>query len=118
MNELTTLLESLASKLGTTTEYLWGVMIKQAPIDAFVGITLIIISFLLIIPYVRYIKWFAKNYQKCYDNDTEVGHWIAIVILAIILCIWLIISICDINNVVTALANPEYWALEQILNKI
>ena len=35
MNEQTTkLIEQLAQKLGTTTEYLWSVLLKQAPIDA------------------------------------------------------------------------------------
>lgn len=28
------LIEQLAQKLGTTTEYLWAVLLKQAPIDA------------------------------------------------------------------------------------
>lgn len=35
MNEGTErLLTQLAEKLGTTTEYLWAVLLKQAPIDA------------------------------------------------------------------------------------
>lgn len=35
MNEQTVkLVEQLAQKLGTTTEYLWNVLIKQAPISA------------------------------------------------------------------------------------
>ena len=34
MEQLTQLLAQLAERLGTTTEYLWGVLIKQAYINS------------------------------------------------------------------------------------
>ena len=36
--EIVELLQGLADKFGTTTEMLWGVLLKQAPINGFVRI--------------------------------------------------------------------------------
>ena len=45
MNDQTAkLIEQLAQKLGTTTEYLWSVLIKQAPIDALSRLAFFIVS--------------------------------------------------------------------------
>ena len=118
MEELTKLLSQLAEKLGTTTEYLWGVLIKQARIEAITGILDIILFIALLIPFYIYIKWFSKHYRKLYDNDTEILHWFITVIVGIIMVIWFFVCICDINNIITALNNPEYWALKQVMSLV
>ena len=69
MNDQTALLlKQLADKLGTTTEYLWAVLLKQAPITCTVQLTVIIITFiagvLLIIP---------TYYGYKEDSDSWVG---------------------------------------------
>ena len=118
MEELTGLLEKLAEKLGTTTEYLWGVMINQAPIDAIVGIVLIVLCALLYIPFIWYIKWMSRNWDDIVVDDMEITHVFASVIIGIIMIVFTIISICDINNIATAFFNPEYWALNKVLGLI
>jgi len=116
MEELTGLLEGLAEKLGTTTEYLWGVMINQAPIDAAIGIGLIVLCMLLYIPIIWYVKWVSKNWKnKIYDEDSEIAHMFLSIIFGILIIIFTTFNIRNIDNIFTALYNPEYWALNKVL---
>lgn len=63
MNEQTAkLLEQLASKLGTTSEYLWNILLKQAPIDA--TVTLLQTLFLF---FVGWGLW--KVHKKLIPSD-------------------------------------------------
>jgi len=118
MENLTKLLNELAVKLGTTTEFLWEILLKQAPIDAIVGISLIVLFLILIIPYVMYIKWFSKHCNELYKEDKESIHTVFCVIILIIMFALFIANICEINNTITAIFNPEYWALKEILKYI
>ena len=80
MNENTArLLDNLATKLGTTSEYLWSVLLKQAPISGWIAVVEIVIFV------------------------------VGIVAIAIIF---------NIHTAIIAFANPEYWALKEVLSSI
>lgn len=116
MNEQTTkLLETLAQKLGTTTEYLWSVLLKQAPIDA--TITLIQIGIVVLFNIILYKvhKRFIKS--DAYENY-DVGAPIFMVLMAVILLISDIACMLSLNSVVNGFFNPEYWALREIIGTI
>lgn len=115
MKDLTLLLSQLAEKLGTTTEYLWAVLIKQAGICIIQDCFFIVISILFIIGYILYVKYFIKNYQKLYDNDEEYGHGVITVILGCIAIIAIFVIMVGVEEIITCVYNPEYWALNQIL---
>lgn len=120
MNEQSTkLLEQLANKLGTTSEYLWGILIKQAPIDS----TITLVQFALIaiygiILYRLHIK-FSKETEdenSIYENDGVIQG-----IMVIGFIIFAILTICaffGIPSVFNGYVNPEYWALREVLNSI
>ena len=118
MENLTELLTKLAEKLGTTTEYLWAVLIKQATIEAYYSMMSIGLFILMLIPFYKYVRWFSKNYQEIYNNDYEILHWVITVVIGLIVIVWAIGSVCDIHTIMTALNNPEYWALQQVLKSI
>ena len=114
-------LTALAAKLGTTAEYLWGVLLKQAPITGAVDL-------LLTIAWVgAAVMWFAfvgrktttppetdENRYPCAEWDGEAAFfgWLSAYIFALIT--GLIVS-TNLASSVAALFNPEYWALAQIL---
>lgn len=120
MNEQSTkLLEQLAYKLGTTTEYLWGVLIKQAPIAATTQlcqtIGVIIFGFIL----WKIHKYLLKENDKGYSRYStyEEGAAIPMVIGLIIFMFCIIACFICFSDVINGYFNPEYWALDSILNK-
>jgi hypothetical protein len=115
-DKIINLLEKLSSKLGTTMEHLWNILIHQAYIEAFKNI--IIISFfiileMLIFKYViRYNK--IKNFADI-ESDFE---FIAVLLFIVILVFIIVITLNLVPETVDAIFNPEYWALNHILKLI
>ena len=115
-------LTALANKLGTTTEYLWGVLLKQAPITGLVDLGVMIS--LVVATY----WWFRLVQRKttpppateedrypsaAWTDDVGIGlAWMSIGFMVLI-CILVIATNAAIT--IAALFNPEYWALMQIL---
>ena len=119
MEELTKLLEVLAQQLGTTTEYLWTVLIKQA---MFAGITDIIFTLVVIVITVfffKWIKWSRNNWKdKYYYNDLEPLFYTGLVIGSIALFVCYMIIFIGLHVTLAAFFNPEYWALNRILGLV
>jgi hypothetical protein len=103
-------LTTLAAKLGTTAEYLWGVLLKQAPISGVVG--LLADAALL---YAVYFAWtrLLKVEFTGYDSDIKKGGAYLGLFIGSALC--LVAALGNLPIEVAALLNPEYWALRQIL---
>ncbi len=127
MNEKTTkLVEQLAQKLGTTTEYLWSVLIKQAPIDAtltlFQILLVIIFGIVLYKVHKRFLKedeeikkpYFNRNIYETYDEYAKYPMFILTIAFAFLI----VASIFSIEYVVNGYFNPEYWALNKVLSSL
>lgn len=113
-------LTSLANKLGTTAEYLWGVLLKQAPItgviELMVMVAWVVCAFLW--------TWFVlkkttrpkatdkERYPSAeWEQEAAFFAWLS----AFLLMFFVGVLISDgITRVTSALLNPEYWALRQI----
>lgn len=122
MNQTTEkLIRELANKLGTTTEHLWGVLIRQAAIS---GITnLIVVAAWLAIAWWFYSVIKRKTlvppetpedkYPRAeWDGDSAGIAW-GILWLSLAGCA--VIFGCTLESVIGSLVNPEYWALKQIV---
>ncbi len=120
MDKITELLTQLAAKLGTTTEYLWGVLVKQAPIEATVDIIQIIC--------VLIAGWGIYKLHLYFQKRPEDGNMIyyeyenaAPTIMVIVTVLWAImICLCigTISEIVAGFFNPEYWALQKVLHTV
>ncbi len=118
MNDITPLLEQLATKLGTTTEYLWAAMLRQAPIDGVVWIiqTVFVVASVFVLRSLSLVT--CRKIQS--DDWDELG----IIFGALLVLGWLFILILcvviffNISIILAAFFNPEYWALDQILSKL
>lgn len=121
MNENTAkLLEQLAQKLGTTSEYLWKVLLKQAPIDATVN--LIQIMLIMLFGLVLY-KIHRRLMKEDANNDTGYYKYeemaaIPMIIGGVVFAIMFIWAFCCIGDVVNGYFNPEYWALNKVLSSV
>lgn len=114
MNEQTAkLIEQLAQKLGTTTEYLWAVLLKQAQIQAMV----MLFQFLLIAIFGYVLLKIHKRLSVTKDYEEEnvvIPMAIGLIIFAF-LAIYAFFCIEDIFN---GFFNPEYWALSKVLSAV
>ena len=95
-------LSQLANKLGTTVEYLWGTLVKQARIE---GIIALCIPAVITVAYLAWltIVWSKTRKPKCADlihepaaweGDNATAAWASIGIIA---CIWLILVLVRVR---------------------
>lgn len=112
MNEQATkLIEQLAQKLGTTTEYLWSILLKQAPISAMIDLIYLIIATIMGIVLWKLHKYFAKEDE--YEDRAEVK--LTMVVLTFVWIMFFTICFFSIGDIINGFFNPEYWALKEIL---
>lgn len=116
--ETVELLEKLADKLGTTSEYLWSVLVNQAYVNAIGEVIFILIA-------TAFSYAMCKMHLHFMDRDNEYSYYekeevlgIPMIIGAIVMVLLIIGCICSVRSIVTGVLNPEYWALEQILETI
>lgn len=124
-NELNIALALLATKLGTTTEHLWGVILRQVPVNAAFdmlgGIVFIVLTAWWVhvvwrntmielpdpeYPRVQRAKWYAEG---------AVLAWGSALVAIFISCT--LIS-CGAPKWIAAFTNPEYIALKEVLSFI
>lgn len=110
--EIMVVLRELAEKFGTTTEFLWTVMIKQSYVTGITYICTFALSLVCIIIWNR-IAWHPKFWGT--DNEdlyivVNFGKFFGT--LAAVM--WVFIFLCSMVDVVTSLVNPEYWVLKQV----
>ena len=113
--EVTNLLQGLADRLGTTVEYLWGTLVRQAPIQAVTdSVYLIALGGLYWFLITRWRKFVKEN--TGYENEDSRAWFTAGIAIVGLIC-FLIASV-TISGIVSGFLNPEYWALERILSLI
>lgn len=109
------LIEKLAQKLGTTSEYLWGVLINQAKVSAFTSLVLVVFTLIFGIVLYKLHKRFSKKGTYNELDDLTVA---PMVVLALVFVISLGCSAYKIPNIINGFLNPEYWALKEVLDQI
>lgn len=119
MNEQTIkLIEQLARKLGTTSEYLWAVLIKQAPISALTDLLYFILVIIGGIILWKIHKYLSKDRGEDKNSIYYDEENIVIIPMFIVSIVWAIIFIAcffSIGDIINGFFNPEYWALKEVL---
>lgn len=117
-------LTALANKLGTTAEYLWGVLVKQAPITGVIDLVLMAALVLLTVMWCRFVmrKTTAPKpteedrYPHAdWEEEDAIAAWLS---AGVLVSFTVLIVMLHLATAMTALVNPEYWALRQILQLI
>ena len=102
------LLTQLATKLGTTVEFLWAVLLKQAFVSGIKSIIAIVLMWSITIALVVFLV--KKKFEDDSHDLPAIGASIALVLgFNCLLFLFL-----EGGNAITALFNPEYWALNHI----
>lgn len=110
--DINKVLEQLAIAFNTTVDAIYPILIKQAYVsgimDLLFGIALILLA--VAIATIIYKKW-----EAIYESDME---FIVVVIALIFSLVAVFIIPISIFSGITTLANPEYWALKDILSRL
>jgi len=115
------LIEALASKLGTTAEHLWGVLVQQAPISGVVDLVLCVAITAVMVRFVALVKHKTTTPERSKENPYPRAEWggdgaapLAWLAAFIAGMLALFFVINSVHGIVTAFVNPEYWALKQL----
>lgn len=104
---------SLAKKLKQPTEYVYKIMVKQQVVNS---ITWLIIGLLCISTVFTIKFWLNRIEKEQYDNTGWVTGLIFLCIVPSI--IGILVLVIQSGTIVTGFINPEYGAMQDIINLI
>lgn len=108
--EMVEFLDKLATQLGTTSQYLWAVLIRQAPIDGVVSL-----AQYAVIAWASWVwvRWFRKKRDYIPESTG-----MALIVTGVVLAITIIVAFFSVPDTVSSFVNPEYWALRKVLGAV
>ena len=108
-------LTALANKLGTTAEYLWEVLVKQAVVAGVVSIALAVLFLVSVVLSFILVKKALRVTTEKLGAEDKVLIWALYTLLS---CGPAGLAIGCIGKAVTCFVNPEYWALTKIISTL
>jgi hypothetical protein len=124
--ELLSRLDALAAKLGTTSDHLWAILIRQAKIVAIEDALWILMAIAFSVLLGKAALWVTRtekaNEKQEWNQRSPIAWDYGPVIffsgIAGVACLILdVLAFVSLFELPTLLLNPEYWALTQILQK-
>lgn len=109
------LLHALANKLGTTSERLWAVLVRQAPISGVTNLLLFTLSALGITKLAQF-WWKRLPDEDSYNRDDMLVPFF--LVIGILAMTWSIALMKSAEVIVADFFNPEFSALEYILREL
>ena len=116
VDKIDQLLRDLAEQLGTTSEYLWGVLVRQAPIEAIFQLLWMGGSLAGLLFCVIKATHLMKSEE--FKNDEAAP----VVSLALCLMGMIVLTLTALSSfdsiMIGGFLNPEYYALREILEAL
>lgn len=101
-------IDALAKKLGVTIEHLWGVLVRQAYVEAGFAIVWLVLGVGLLVGSARCISAYYRTRERWTDEMI-----FKTVVLAILSFLFFVVACIEVGDV-GYLFNPEYFALEKV----
>ena len=118
-------IDALAANLGVAAEHVYGALLKQAMVSGVRSLVFIVICLAVVYMVLRLLNRIITDVKEGNNDSIFVDGWgispagiIASFAGGIAMFILFIVILADISNATTALLNPEYWALKEILGMI
>jgi hypothetical protein len=123
MNEETlALIDKLATKIGTTGEHLWGVLLKQAPISSTIELLILLSTVFFTYRFSKYVRKHTKRYNEeggynaeCWCEEVRMVSLIALGCSYFGIILYLMFGFTDM---LSGFFNPEYWAFLKITSLV
>ncbi len=120
--ELKPALEKIAEQLGTTADKVWEITVAQAQVFAISEVIGIVNMLLILTLLISITKKAVSMAQKDNKNEAVYLPWLIVAVFcgfgASICATEIGIALSNTTSILTALFNPEYWAYQDILNKL
>lgn len=106
----------LSDKLGTVAPHAWEVMVRQSYVWAWtaIGTWIIAAAGAAFATYWAYFKWKTKDH---YEDDLDAPIIISRIVVAAAWMVLFILVVVSLPDVFTAMINPEYRAIMQLIGK-
>jgi len=115
------LIRELAAEFGATGKHLWEVMVYQAFVTGVTNVLIVVVMAVMSIGSFWYIKskttvpkptYDNEDPRAAWDNEKAASAWLFWGFLTMLACI---AGGGFLSEAITALSNPEYWALKKLL---
>lgn len=104
-------IDAIAAKLGVAAEHVYDVLLRQQVVD---GVTTLV-SYAVALPLIALSIRFL--YKKSDKYDLNIFGILAIV-MSVVFGLFLICGFVDCSDAVKKLANPEYYAIKEIIKAV
>ena len=117
-------IDAIAANLGVAAEHVYGAVLKQAMVSGLRSVVYIIICLAVSYAIIKVLKRVYSDVKEDEEGlfvdsyGVTLGGVFALIFGGIALVIMFFVIMADISNASTALLNPEYWALKEILDTI
>lgn len=108
-------IDALAAKLGTTAQFVWGVLVKQAKIELIKDIMGLVLSIAVLFAIVKFWVWANKKHEEIIDLNFFV--FFGGIIATLGGTVFFVASVIQSFDIPTLLLNPQYWALQQMFGR-
>ena len=109
------ILKEFADKLGTTTEREWDILVGQVMFSSIVNIIIIIFIFITLCIIGKLLhKYYKSNVKDVYDDNILFD--VACMVFTLVTCIFILITLIELPNIIYGFINPECVALKQLIN--
>lgn len=109
-------LRALADKLGTTSEHLWGVLVRQAPISSATNLTLLVVTAIALVKAGKSLWKYANREEVGVDDEFALGG--GSITIAILSIVWMCFTLASAEHIIAGFVNPEFEALGYILSTL
>ena len=114
-------LELVASKIGVTAEYMFGVYIQQARVEIMTFCVLAICAFLAWTTTYFIVRKTLKVgfcFETSWGGQDLTFNGFICIVSGIVSVAFLIAILVDSSNLFTCIVNPEYYALKELFTSI
>lgn len=123
-SDIKELLEKMAANLGTTSEFLFEKLVKQAKVNAIAGLLQLLFVIIVGVALTKYMVWQidigVANYSQV---DNYLAVYIVLSIVDLLLCISFIFGLFNrvyflIDEILKSWFTPEAYVIEEILDRL
>jgi len=114
-NEVLQRIDALAAKLGVAAGEVWKILVKQSVVEAWQQVATGVVFVLVMVAFIYFGRWCWKRYEE----SGGYGDWNTSALIAYSLAlIPAVIAICSVITAISRFVNPEYYALQVILETL
>lgn len=114
------IIDHLATKLSVPATQLWTILVQQARVEAIQTIVTDCVWLLFIAAYLvtwRRVERWVDAEQKTDKNAGGAGIFWCFAAGAVSI-VGLVLTVTSLNGIITALVNPQYYALSKVLDVV